>query len=381
MKIGLFTEAYYPIISGVSLSVDTLAKELTKLGHDVYVITNSHERAEKESHVLRMGGYPLPMKGMHEYRVGKVTRKKVREIRNMKFDIIHCHTEFTMGRLGRKAARKDNIPVVHTYHTMYEDYVHFISKTLVVPLRFASKYFSRNFANSADCVIFPTVKVKNTFDRYGFKKEGHIVPTGIYLDQFTPSNFSSKEIMALKESLGFKKDDFVILFLGRLSREKSIKDLINKFSELPHKDVKLLLVGGGPDQPGFEKIAKKCGVEDRVVFTGMVAPQDVGKYYQLGDIFANFSVTETQGLTYIEALASGVPLLVKYDDNLVDVVENGYNGYTFESDSEFVSLFSKIYNDRKLLQELTQNSNKSIYKFSAEHYAKQVEALYKDLLK
>jgi 1,2-diacylglycerol 3-alpha-glucosyltransferase len=381
MKIGLFTDAYYPIISGVSLSVHTLANELIKLGHDVTIITNDHEHAETEKQVLRLGGYRLPMKGLKEYRIGKVTRRKIREIAALNLDIIHCHTEFTMGRLGRKAARKFNIPVVHTYHTMYEDYVHFISKTLVVPLRIASKYYSRSFANSSDAVIFPTIKVKRTFERYGYKKSGHIIPTGIYLEQFRKINYSNHELQVKRQELGFKDDDFVCLFLGRLSREKSIEDLICEFAKIDNNKVYLLLVGGGPDQDLFKQNAEKCGIADRVVFTGMVQPRDVGFYYHLADLFVNFSTTETQGLTYIEALSSGLPLLVKYDDNLEGVVSNGINGFTFDTNDEFASLFQKIYKDSILYNKLQHNANKTMAKFSAQQYAINVAEVYKSLLK
>ena len=381
MKIGIFTDCYFPIISGVSVSIETLRKELTKLGHEVYIITNSHENQVEQENVIRMGGVPLPMKGMHDYRIGKVTRKKVQQVREMNFDIVHCQTEFTMGRLGRKAAKKDNIPIVHTYHTMYEDYVHFISKALIIPLRYASKSFSRNFANSVDSVIFPTIKVKRVFDGYGFKKQSHIVPTGIYLDPFKPENHDPQDILNLKTSLGFDEDDFIVLFLGRLSREKSIVDLIKQFSKIEDKNVKLLLVGGGPDQDIFARKARKYGVEDRIVITGMVPPTEVSKYYQVGDIFVNFSLTETQGLTNIEALVSGLPLLVRYDDNLEDVIKHGYNGYSFNEVEEFLPLFDKLYNDRILLNQMKENALKDINRFSAQAFAKHIEEIYQNLVK
>jgi len=377
MKIGLFTDAYFPIISGVSISVDTLAKELTKLGHEVYIVTNKHERAIQQSRVLRLGGYRIPLKGMHEYRIGKVTRKKIREIIELDLDIIHCHSEFTMGRLGRKAARKMNIPIVHTYHTMLEDYVHFISKLLRAPLRFASKKYSKSFANSSDYVVFPTIKVKRTFDRYGFTKKGYIVPTGIYLEKFSKTISNPEDLAELKQSLGLSKEDFILLYLGRLSREKSLRDLINNVAKIDDSNVKLILVGDGPDRKEFEDLIAKHNLTDRVIFTGMISPEYVQSYYQIADLFLNFSVTETQGLTYIEALASGTPILAKFDDNLEGVVENGYNGFTFTDDSEFLPLFQKIYSDPTLLKELKDNSDKAIDKFSAATFAKNIEAIYK----
>ena len=383
MRIGLFTDAYFPIISGVSISVDILQRELIKLGHEVYIIANSHESAEKRDDVIRIKGHSMPMKGMTDYKVSKVTRKKVKEMEQYKFDVIHCHTEFTMGRLGRKAAKRFNIPIVHTYHTMYEDYCHHISKTFVRPLRFASKIYSKSFANSADEVVFPTIKVKNTFDRYGFNKESHIIPTGIYLDKFRTINYKTEEIERLRESLGLKKTDFVLMFLGRMSREKSIETLIRKFAILYNKDknLKLLLVGGGPDGDFFDNIIEEMNVKGAVICTGMVPPHEVGYYYHLGDLFCNFSTTETQGLTYIEALAAGVPLLVKYDDNLEGVILPNYNGLSFQEDEEFVDAFYELTKNKVKFTEITSNTSKAVEKFSAQAYAKSIETVYKKVYK
>ncbi len=381
MRIGLFTDAYAPIISGVSISLDILSKELTKAGHEVFVITNKHENAVVTNNILRFGGYKIPMKGLREYRIGKVTSKKVKEVGELNLDIVHCHTEFTMGRLGRRVAKKYNIPLVHTYHTMYEDYVHFISKSLVGPLRLVSKKYSKSFANSADEVVFPTIKVKRTFNRYGFKKSSHIIPTGIYVEDFNKDKFTKEDISKLKQDLEIDPNDFIMLFLGRMSREKSIQDLLIQFSKIKSDKVKLLLIGGGPDIKHFKNICKKLNIVNRVKFIGMVSPNDVGLYYQLGDLFVNFSVTETQGLTYYEALASGLPLLVKYDDNLEGLVENGYNGYSFTDNEDFVKLFEKINDDKILFNQISNNSSKAIQKFSAANYAKNIEKIYKKLLK
>lgn len=382
MKIGLFTDAYFPIISGVSISVDILQKELIKLGHDVYVICNSHEHAEEDDKVIRFSGKSLPMKGMHEYKVSKVTRKRVEKIGSMRFDVIHCHTEFTMGRLGRRAAKKFNIPVVHTYHTMYEDYCHFISKTLVRPLRFFSKVYSKSFANSADSVVFPTIKVKKTFDRYGFTKKADIIPTGIYTDKFRKINFNNHEVARLRDTLGIAEDDFVMLFLGRLSREKSIETLIRKFALLSKDNpkLKLLLVGGGPDGEFFENIVNELKLNDSVIFTGMVPPDSVALYYHVSDVFCNFSTTETQGLTFIEALASGLPLLAKYDDNLEDVLRTGFNGISFEKDEDFIQAFHELTSNRVKFTEISNNASKAVEKFSAQNYAKNIEKVYKSVL-
>ena len=382
MRIGLFTDAYFPIISGVSVSLKTLQVELTKLGHEVFIITNIHPLSQPEENVVRIPGRIMPMNGSDDYVISKITRKKVRLIGELNLNLVHCHTEFTMGRLGRRVARKYNIPMVHTYHTMYEDYCHFISKLFLKPLILAAKIYSKSFANSADKVIFPTVKVKRKFDEYGYKKGSHIVPTGIYLDKFRKINYTQKELKDIKLDLGIKDDDFVLLFLGRISKEKSIEELIYEFAKLLKKDptLKLLIVGGGPDAEFFKEICETIGIRANVIFTGMVPTNKVGLYYQISDLFVNFSVTETQGLTYIEALASGVPLLVKYDFNLEGVIKDNFNGLSFSENNEFEQKYYDLVSNKVKFTEISSNASKAIEHFSAENYAKTVLDIYNSLL-
>jgi 1,2-diacylglycerol 3-alpha-glucosyltransferase len=353
---------------------------LVKLGHEVYIITSEHDDAIPRENVVRVPGVRLPMKGLKEYRIGKVTRRRVKEIAKYDFDVIHCHTEFTIGRIGRCIAKKYNIPLVHTYHTMYEEYVHFVSKTFARSLRFLSKKYFKSFANSADVVIFPTKKVKDRFKEYGYQKEGRIVPTGIYLEKFRKINFSTNELNQLKDTLGIEENDFVLMFLGRVSREKSLGDLITNFKTIVQPNIKLLIVGGGPDEDHFKKMVSDLDLKDNVIFTGMVSQVDVPMYYHLGNLFGNFSMTETQGLTYCEALASSLPLLVKYDKNLDGVIENGVNGYTFNTNEEFEMTFNMIYKNPIMYNELKTKASLNIQQFSAQTYGKKVLEIYQDLI-
>lgn len=376
MRIGLFTDAYFPIIGGVSVSVRTLSDELEKLGHTVFIITNDHHESKEERNVIRVIGRKIPVKGMDEFRLGSIKLENIRDIGRLDLDIVHCHTEFRMGILGRRVARRYNLPLIHTYHTMYEDYIHFITKRFAKPLRFLSKKYSKFFANQANEVIFPTVKVKKTFDEYGYKKASSIIPTGIYLDKFDKNKYPQNEVIKLKEKLGIRHDEFVLIFLGRISREKGIESLIREFAKAKASKVKLLIVGGGPDLEFFKEVSKEVGIESKVIFTGMVDPKEVGLYYQVADLFGNFSLSETQGLTYYESLASCVPLLVKYDDCLQDVVEQGENGFTFQEDNEFAKRLDEIVSNKDLHKQLVMNSCASVQKFSAKNYALNVEKIY-----
>lgn len=382
MRIGIFTDAYTPLISGVATSIDILAAELRKMNHEVVIVTFDNVGSVEDDFVVRFVGKKLPMKGLDQYRIGRVNKKKVKSLEILKLDLVHVHTEFTMGRLGRKYAKTYNVPLVYTYHTMYEDYVHFVSPLFKGISRKIIRTYCNSFIKSVDQAIFPTVKVRKKFDILGYNGDAKIIPTGIYLERFRKINFLKKDVIELKEKLGFKKDDFVLMFLGRISREKSLEALITEFSKLSKIDskVKLLLVGGGPDADDFIELTKQLKIEDKVIFTGMVPPTEVAYYYQLGDIFVNFSMTETQGLTYIEALASGVPLLVKYDDNLEGVIENGINGFSFPNDNDFIPLYKKMTENRVLLDEMTNNTTKSMKRFSAENYGRSILEVYNNEL-
>ena len=383
MKIGIFTDAYYPIISGVATSISTLYKELTKLGHDVTIVTFDFEGYKEEEYIIRIPGLSLPMKGLKSHKAGFANKKRLSYLAHLDLDLVHLHTEFTIGRLGRKYAIKHNLPIVNTYHTMYEDYVHFVAPVFKGLLRYIAKKYSRSFAYSANEVIFPTVKVKRKFDEYHYQGSSNIIPSGIYLDRFKKINFESSDVLELRRSLGIKDDDFVFLFIGRLSREKSIDNLIHEFEKVHSEkpNTKLLMVGGGPDLDMFKKQIRDLKMDDHILFTGMIPYGGIAIYYQLGDLFVNFSTTETQGLTYIEALASGVPLLVKYDDNLEDVIVDGYNGFSFTNDEEFKQLFFDVHKNNVLFNEITRNTTKSIEKFSAQTYGKKVHDIYTKLYK
>ncbi len=380
MRIGLFTDAYFPIISGVSLSVDILANKLREKGHVVFIICSEHEKSVEDPYVIRIKGYKYPMKGMREYRFTAITNKLIKNIASYQFDLVHCHTEFTMGRLGRRVGRKLQVPVVHTYHTMYEEYVHFVSETLAGPLRLLAKWYSRRFANSADEVVFPTIKVKRTFDRYGFKGKSHVIPTGIEISQFNPSLFSEAQKTTLKEKLNIPHNAFVILFLGRISREKSIDKLINFFAEL-NDDSYLLIVGDGPDLELFKEQAINLGIMNKIRFTGMIDPKNVPIYYQVSNLFLNFSTSETQGLTYVEALASALPVVAKYDDNLEGIIINGENGYTFDDNEQAKQYIHTIKTNKTFYQKLSFNALQSAKKISADAYRDAIEEIYFHLVK
>lgn len=375
MNIGIFTDTYYPEINGVANSAYELKKGLEKLGHTVYIFTVSNPAAslEDEKGVCRIASVPFPM--LKERRIG-CTLSKVwkRRIRKYHLDIIHTQTEFMMGHLGRKLADWLGIPHIHTYHTIYEDYLSYLHMPDRQCFRRVARRFSRLCCNHADEIIVPTGKVQELLQRYGVKKEVHVIPSGISLRKFAEPD--EEHVRELKLQFGIPEDKLVLLYVGRLSIEKNIGELITYIHEVDSQEKTiLLLVGDGPEREVLEQQVKELEMEKNVIFAGMAPFDRIEDYYALGDIFVSASTSETQGLTYIEALAAGMPLLARRDDCLDGVLQEYFNGISYENKKMFqAGLQYLTMHCGQDMQE--EQMRESVSWLGTAGFAKQIEALY-----
>ncbi|MCR5462227.1 MAG: glycosyltransferase [bacterium] len=365
-----------------------LYKGLTMLGNDVYVITTDHKEKTdfKDTHIIRLEGFDVPLKNFDGFQLVPAANKYYKLIESMNFDIIHVHTEFSVGRFGIRCAKKYKIPYVYTMHTMYEDYMHFVIKfgkpLLKKPYLSYIESMMRWICKKSSAIVIPHEKVRDMFIRYDLEKENkiHVIPTGIDLDKFYRKRYSEEEIIALKESLGLK-DEFVILSVGRVAFEKSIDVMIKEYNKIARKvNAKFVIVGDGPAKESLEKLVEELDLGDYVIFTGMVPYTNIGLYYMIGDIFVNASVTETQGLTYIEALSSNLPIVVRYDKNLDGLITDRENGLFYNDPSEFSSKVLELINDKELLKHLKDNAYKTAKVYSKQNYAETINNLYKQIL-
>jgi 1,2-diacylglycerol 3-alpha-glucosyltransferase len=382
MKIGLFTDTYYPQINGVASSILVLKENLETLGHQVYVFTTTDPKSlQNEKNVYRMPSLPFAS----AKRFGMIYHPRlVKLIKELELDIIHTHTEFSLGIFGRSMARKLTIPLIHTYHTMYENYTHYIVKFRMLDFiaKNTARKISSNYCNSVDKVIVPTDKVKDLLLNYNVKQSISVIPTGISLEKFTKYNKRSAAVQKLRADLGIHDNDKVLLYIGRIAEEKNIAELlISLNSYLKSKDdAKFVLIGDGPERINLEERAKKMGLHKQIIFAGERPWGSIGMYYQLGDVFVSTSQSETQGLTYIEALASGIPVLAKADRCLDGVLHNDVNGYAFKDKEDFLQALDKIlYNERKN-KALSIGATQSIERFSATYFASAVEEIYNNVL-
>jgi 1,2-diacylglycerol 3-alpha-glucosyltransferase len=382
MRIGIFTDTYPPYINGVSTSVAMLETALKKQGHQVYIVTVNNEKMqykyENEDHIIRIPGVPI---GIYDYRLtGAYPLKAVGKIRKWNLDVIHSQTEFGVGTFARIVAKQFNIPLVHTYHTMYEDYVHYITKgyfnaTSKKIVEYLTNFYCDQTVNE---LIVPTKKTYDLFKKkYHYARNVHIIPTGIEVERFYKESFKPNELLEIRNKIGVSKDQFTILFVGRLGKEKSIEVLIEAQKDLAKKyNSKLIIVGDGPDMGYYQDMTRKLNIENNVVFTGKVPWTEVTKYYQLADVFATASRSETQGLTVIEAMAASLPVVAVDDESFRNVVVDGLNGYLFDTKKEYKNYVESFINDPKKLKQFSKQARINADQYSSKYFAERVLDVY-----
>lgn len=369
MRIGLFTDTYPPFINGVSTSVLMLKQGLEKLGHEVYVVTVNDESFsyKEEDGVLKIPSFPIGL--MNFRQSGIYPLKALKIIKKWKLDIIHSHTEFSIGTFARLISKQLNIPLVHTYHTMYEEYIYYITKGYFDS---ASKKLVEYLTlflcdKTIDELIVPTEKAKELFkDKYKVKRDVYVIPSGIDTTRFYKENIDKNEIINLKKDLGLKKTDFIVLYVGRIAKEKSIDFLINNFNSVLKQipKAKMIIVGDGPDIKDLIDLAKKEGLENKIIFAGKAPWTDVPKYYSLCDVFVTASKTETQGLTVMEAMGASKPVVAIRDESFELMITDKKDGLFFDDEKSYVDMIYEVYKNKKLRDEISFNARLTADKYS-----------------
>lgn len=383
MRIGLFTDTYPPQINGVSTSVQMLKNALERKKHTVYIITSNDSSIkydyDEKNHIIRVPGIPT---GIYDYRLTSFYPIKVINlIKSWNLDVIHSHTEFGVGIFARIFAKQFNIPLVHTYHTMYEDYTHYIThgyfdKTSKKIVEYLTKFYCDKTASE---LIVPTNKAYKLFkEKYKFEKNIHIVPTGIEVDRFFKENVNIKMVQDLRKKLGYTKKDIVLIFVGRIAKEKNIEFLLNSHKKIITKNsnIKLLIVGDGPDKKRFEELTIEMNIDKNVKFVGKIPWEGTEFYYNASDIFVTASTTETQGLTIIEAMASGVAPVCINDDAFIGTITNNLNGYIFNNETEYCNLILELADNKNMRLKTGDQARIQAEHLSSSQFASNVLLVY-----
>lgn len=388
MRVGIFTDAYTPYINGVTTSVLMLKKGLESKGHKVYIVTvnpdNMHISLDSTGTILRIPGIPI---GIYDYRLtGIYPIRALKQIKKWHLDVIHSQTEFGVGTFARIVSKQYNIPLVHTYHTMYEDYVHYIThgyfdKTSKKIVEYLTLFYCDKTITE---LIVPTKKAWELFkEKYMVDRNVHIVPTGIDTDRFKPNNNRQINIVKERNYLNIQEKDFVITFIGRIAEEKNIIFLLDNMKAIIKKcpNVKLLIVGDGPDLEKYQKYSQKHKIAKNVIFAGKVPWENIPKYYLISDVFVTASKSETQGLTVIEAMAATLPVVCINDESFTSTVIDNLNGKIFSDSKQYVKSIIELYNDPKLLKRLKKGASNTAEMHTVKYFSERVLDVYNIAIK
>ena len=380
MRIGLFTDTYFPQVSGVATSIRTLKTELEKLGHTVFIFTTTDKDVNRyeDWQIIRIPS--IPFFAFKDRRIAyRGFTKALAIAKQYKLDMIHTQTEFSLGLLGVWIAKELRIPVIHTYHTQYEDYVRYIAKGMVIRPSMV-KYIVRGYMNDLDGVICPSEIVYDLLLKYKVKAEKRIIPTGIELAKFERPEITQVETQALREKLGIQEGEIMLLSLSRVSYEKNIQAVIAALPKVLEENahVKLIVAGDGPYLDDLKKQAAKLGVSDAVVFTGMIPPNETALYYKAADFFISASTSETQGLTYLESLASGTPVIAHGNPYLDNLINDKMFGTLYYGENDLAGAILEALIATPDMNEHTLSEK--LYEISAENFGKRVHEFYLDAI-
>ncbi len=378
MNIGVFTDSFRPYTSGVVRSIELFSREFKSLGHEVYIFGPDYPMLNppKEEGVFRFISVPWPINPDFSLPIPFSTHLGA-TIRHLELDIIHAHSPFLLGRLGARAARRHKLPLVFTFHTLYDQYVHYFpfaektSKQVV-------QNIARNFCNRCNMVVAPSQLVVNYLRRIGVEAPLVNIPTGVDLNEF-----SGADQNWLRDNYGIKPEEKALLFVGRLGKEKNVTFLMKSFQIVQEQfpETRLVLVGKGPQENYLRKMSSQMGLADKVIFTGVLPRQTIVHCYASADLFVFPSVTETQGLVIGEAKATGLPVVAIRAFGPAEMVAHGEDGIlTDPSIPAFTEGILSILKDRELYDRMSRQAYENAALVSSRYCAERTIEVYQDLI-
>lgn len=378
MNIGLFTDTYFPQVSGVATSIKTLRDELIAQGHHVYIFTSSDPRAtdSPEDGIYRFPS--VPFVSFKDRRIAFTGWLKVLRIaRKLDLDIVHNQTEFSLGVMGKMVAKELGIPCIHTYHTMYQDYLHYIANGRVLKPKDVARLAHLYLKNMAG-VIAPSERVLDTLESYHVESPIRVIPTGVNLRVYRLRD-TPEQKLSMRQKYGYDRDTPVLLSLSRLAFEKNIQELIASMPDVLAKEptAQLLIVGDGPARQSLERQVREMDLRDHVTFAGQISNDEVPHYYQIADVFVSASDSESQGLTYDESLASDVPIVVRRSEYTDQLIDDPGIGMSFQKRADLVKgILHYIQNPP--VEEAKAKREQKLHDISAEVFGRRVFEFYED---
>ena len=388
MKIAIFTDTYPPFINGVSTSAYNLVQVLKKHGHDVIVVAprTTAGKLEVKDGVIWVPG--IEIKKMYGYRITNIyNRKIVKLLKEFGVELIHNQTDIGIGQFARISSRELKVPQVYTYHTAYEDYTYYVVHGIMDRIgKKAMRGYAKTVAKNCTEFITPSIKTKEYMRSIGSDIYINVVPTGIDFSLFDEKNINKERQLEFKKAHGIKETTKVFLILGRVAKEKSMDYSLRGYAmyleKHPNSDTKMLVVGDGPQRTELELLVEELHISDKVDFIGKVPASEVPFYYHLADVYTSASITETQGLTFMEAMSSGTIVLARYDTNLADTITDGLNGFFFTDENGFVEKVERILSlSDEGRQTVINNAYKTVDTYSIDKFYDNIMEVYNRALK
>jgi 1,2-diacylglycerol 3-alpha-glucosyltransferase len=382
MNILFISDVFFPRVNGVSTSINTFATELRALGHQVTLIAPSYTDEDKqEEWIVRVPSHKIyfdPEDRLMNF--GKL-KALLPWIRDKHFDVIHIHTPFTAHYVGIHFGKKLDIPVVETYHTFFEDYLHhYLPFIPQVISRKLARTISRRQCNAVDGIVSPSKPMLDVLKQYGIKTPAEVVATGL-----DDSSFASVDGEHFRMSHDIPLTQPMLLFVGRVAHEKNIGFLLEMHVELikKHPDALLVITGEGPAEESIKLSIEKLGISNKVKMIGYLdRGHELIACYKAADIFVFASKSETQGLVLLEAMAQGTAVVAIAELGTKSILIEGEGVLIAKDDiNDFADKVSVLLSDapkRQMIGEKGRQYAKE--KWGAGVLAKKVAKFYKSTI-
>ena len=362
-------------------SVVQLKEGLERRGHRAIVITvDAPHSGEVEPTIYRFPS--VPFNSENEWRLGLLSQRSVKRIvEKEQLDIVHTHTEFSIGWAAKRAAQAMRLPLIHTAHTLYEGYRHYLFLGRLLPASAVRKYL-RLFLSGYDTLVCPSAKAQNYFKVVAPHTRTVVIANGVCRTRFQPSPVTREERERIRSRLGLQPSDKVVIYVGRMAKEKRALELLGILIPLLQKqpDYKALFVGCGPACEPMISVAKKNHVQKQVNLVGYVEWERIHQLYSIADLFVTASLSEVHPLTLIEASMCGLPIVARRDDSFADLVIDGYNGYLVDSDQQIADRLSEVLGEKSKLLWFSKNGLALADRFDAEGHVDKFESLYQEMM-
>jgi 1,2-diacylglycerol 3-alpha-glucosyltransferase len=381
LHIAFFTNYYHPVVNGVVRSVASFRKILMKQCHNVFVFAQADvEYKDEEPFIFRYPSLPLPLPGDISAAI-PVSPFVEQLLPALKLDIIHTHHPILLGQTAARKAAELNLPLVFTFHTQYWEYTHYVpfpQEAIQDFLKNAIHKWLRDFMQKCQHIIIPSESMKEILIRdYGLEDRYTVIPTGTDLQPFLRADGKT-----LRNSKGWQ-DEKVLISIGRLGAEKNWETLLRAAAKVyaQHPDLRLVLIGDGPDKTALESLVSDLGIAEHVTFTGALPFQEIPTYLKAADLFSFASVTETQGLVTIEAMAAGLPVVAVDGSGTRDIVDNGKQGILVNNDDEaLAAAIHKVLSDPHQMKRFSNYALKKAKMFDVNELGKQMVSVYEQAI-